>query len=278
MKARGRVLEKVQRRRRRKKQLLIGSLAAGLVLILAAAGWLTRSDHFLISQIEVSGVTATSPAALQTAAAAALAGDYFWLVPRRQILFFSRAAITAAVFKQSARIKSLKIRRTGLKSISLQAVERAPAALICAESCYFADDTGFIFSSAPAFSRPVFLVWQVGTATALKLGSQIIERPAFSLIRATANLLDRVLESRGFSAWQAVSVTSLDGGDYQVLLAESGREVELPVLINANNSAAELAHNFDVALGYLLGSTTPSVWPPLKYIDLRFGKKVFYKL
>ena len=278
MKPRGRVLEKVQRRRRRKKQFILVGLMAVLILIFAVAGWLARSEKFLISRVEISGAAAVNPAALKTAAAAAMNGYYFWLVPRRHILFLPRAKIIAATFEQSVRIKSVKIERTGLKSIHLQVVERVPAAIVCAERCYFTDDTGFIFSPAPAFSMPIFIVWQVGTATALKLGSQVVERPTFLLVRAAASLLSRGLQLRGFLNWQAASIAPLGDGDYQVLLTEGGNGAELPVLITIKESAADLAHNFDVALGYLLGSTTLSVLPPLKYIDLRFGKKVFYKL
>lgn len=277
MKSRNAILEKPKLRRRRRRQVV--SVVVGLIIValLVSLGWIATTSKLMISSVKVSGAVAVSPAEVKNLVETVLAGKYFYIFPKRHIFWYPQQELEKKLSEQFSRIDSINISRQGFNEIEVKVKERMPLVLVCAERCFFADRSGLVYAVAPTFSKPVYLIWDTGSSTP-SVGSKVGEPGAFDFIELIAGYFDEVFAGRGLGNWQATRVVSLAEGDYKIVFSEAETGKTLPVLVANSEAPTSSAKNLDLALGQILGTSTPRLLPSLEYLDLRFGKKVFYKL
>lgn len=175
------------------------------------------------------------------------------------------------------------------------------------DKCFYADKDGLVYEPAPNFSEGVFLVFREDERVGGILGKNILPRDKFKKIIQFKDEISRIAKDKIPSLSKISEIKILDFGDFEIVLAsetpdkpkllfstESGdvlvssRANTASVLnVGEKNTAnfqnidrvlSDEARNFDAVLRspvFIGGFNKKGNF--LEYIDLRFGKKVFYK-
>ena len=181
---------------------------------------------------------------------------------------------------QFPRLATVKATRDSAHSITVAVTERKPFALWCGlvavksmSPCWYLDETGFIFDSAPIFSDGAYLQLYgfLDEEDALEPLCKIVPRAEFENIRTfIGELRAHCIEpSRvALSEDGAMSINIHASSAYRVLVG-----VELR--FNKEQDSVVLAKNLLAALPVQFPVNGPQQ-KKLEYIDLRFGNKVFF--
>ncbi|MEX0918641.1 MAG: hypothetical protein WDZ85_01610 [Candidatus Paceibacterota bacterium] len=251
---------------------------------------LSQLDRLAVTDLAVRGEEAVSADKLKQTIRPLLAGNHFYLFSRRNVLLLPRAEIRQTAYRQFPRIGDLAIEVED-QTLILTVSERRPAALWCqAEECWYMDDSGFVFASAPDFSDNVFLkihgspVDADSTETRLVGTSPLATRPLeladLILLPTARTVLINTLQAAGLEQVEITKVTVTADHDYEFIIRQSVAEGPLTwrLLFDSRD-------DFDHSLANLTAALVSESFKReyedkagrLDYLDLRFGNKVFYR-
>ncbi len=182
-----------ERRKRRTKFLFVALLL--LVIIIAGLVGFLRKESFQVTGVEVSGTRALSPRDIIQKAKENFSGNYAWVIPRSNILLFSKRSVKLQLLNQFPGIESLDISFKDKNTVSITVHEKEPTNIWCkaADDCYFIDDSGLIYKSAPTFSDGVYVTF---TGNTIELPEEVIRArfvsvTLFSQLRTIIQQLDQ---------------------------------------------------------------------------------------
>jgi hypothetical protein len=250
----------VARRRRRARRVLIG-YAAAAVTVYVGAWHLAHHPSFAVQAVEVEGNTVSSDEAVAAAARAAMASSALSLLPMTNA-YLSRAgvveeAVAAALPEAAAAVVS----RQG-QDLVVRVEERARFGYWCRSEggdCFAVDPEGLIF----ARENPPEGATRFGGLIAA--ADPIRERYAPNDTWANLRVILEAARGKGFSP---VKVTSQDGIDFKIELAEGPY-----LLTDATHEGAQAVENLQIALD----DESLSALRGYEYADLRLPHKVFLK-
>ncbi|GEM_PF-2068191 len=260
------------RRERLLRRTLYGAGAVLALLLLLVA--LSRLPALQLQQISVQGTTFVGEAAVEKVIRTSLAGSYLGIVPRANFLVYSRDALEAAVERQFLRIASLTFTEQSPRALRVVIHEREPDAVWCegsfvavhARHCFYVDRDGVLYDQAPEFSGPVYFEFYGYVRQPPQLGDAILPVAQLTLARSVRNVL-RAL------ALEPVALVILPDRSYE-LVTEKGWKI----LFDAGGDAGTMGEHLRAALtSDVLTKRLADRNNALDYIDLRYGKKVFYK-
>jgi cell division septal protein FtsQ len=251
------------------KQILWGLL---LVIIIAIPIYLARTSRFLITSIEVTGNNVTKSEDIERLAAEDLSGNYAWIFPRSNTGIYPKQRIERDLLNTIPRLASVDITRVGAKGLRIAVKERAPVAEYCTktvdasnpEDCYFIDDTGYIFSPAPAFSGNVYLTYTNDTPFESPIGKQVLPQEEFD------KTLSFVKSLGSLGIYPRVFLIKMD--EYHVLLTNN-----TDIMLGRSADLNEAKNNLSAFLTQDSILKEKDFLNRVLYIDLRFGNKIFYK-
>lgn len=262
-------LEKKLRARRR-RWVFTGF---SLLILLIVAVVLSRQEKLRIQEVLVTGAHVTPVEDISAAATEALAGYYFWLVPKDNAVIYPRAYVRSVLSRTFSRLSSVSLSLTGLTVLNIDVVEREPFALYCKEvlvsvedspSCYFLDETGFIFDSAPFFSTGVYFIYALETPLENPLGVAIMPQAEFEILDKFIVSLEPLLgQSQG---------VSLSPTEARLFL-----EHKLTLLWRREDDMSHLLSNLESFLTSPTIKEQKNFLQNLEELDLRTEDKVFYK-
>lgn len=256
---------------------MIAVFALATFVVLSAFGVraLSYLPRFSIDRIEIAGTQDVQPELVRSLVETKLESDSFAFLSPRNIFFYPRGAIEAALQEYVPRIESAQVSRESLlaTAISVTVKEREAFARWCTRGftdsggvtleCYAMDTTGFIF--APATSSVRFATSYVFEG-AISDDSPIGETYLPGRFAGVLTLLER-LGQAGIS----VEKVSLDGEqDFSVALSW-GFEIRATF----GTDVGLLVKNLELVLA---SEALRGKEGELEYIDLRFGNRVYYKL
>ncbi|MBU3968605.1 hypothetical protein KJ991_00075 [Patescibacteria group bacterium] len=207
-------------------------------------------------------------------------GKYLGLYPKTNIFIYGKKKIEADIYNKFKRIKNIDIKRVGFNGISITIKERSPAGLWCGkkinidEKCYFLDEDGYIYTEAPIFSGSVFFR-NYGNIEGIKqIGVNFLDSKRFKEISFFIKSIKDV-------NLNPVSFFAGDNGDYEIYLGDNSKNYNFyggKIIFNKDDNLGEVFDNLTAILNekILIKGFGDNV--QLDYIDLRFGRKVFYKL
>ncbi len=275
--------------------LLIGSLLFGVFKIVGL-------QKFHIDTVQIFGVDQDIIPLLDKTAEQALEGSYMGLFPRRSSLIYPMGQLISNIQSASPRIAHVNVRRDGWHSLIISVSQKTPSALICAtlpdwngntlsmessDSCYFADETGYMFEQSPSFSGHVYNRYYapdiLGTTTSMNIniGSMATSTNEFVLLQ------------------HFYTAVKASGINVQALLIKPGGEYELYVDQKVSTNIGSTSpddilviyfnntRSFDIQLSNLVSfwermtaDATTGKGPAsrFEYIDIRYGSNVFYRL
>ncbi len=140
---------------------------------------------------------------------------------------------------QFQRLENINLSIQNNKILEISVEERTPEYLWCEmvpEKCYFVDDNGYIFDTAPYFSGDVYFKLYGGTDINADnpLGSYFLKQNFQSLIS-----FKDMLEKMGM---KPISLSSADNGDIQMSL-DGGTASAPEIVFNMNSDLETVAEN-----------------------------------
>lgn len=246
------------------KQILIGlGVFSVIALIITAIWYVTRLPAFTITSVTAAGGETIDASEVEARALRELEGAYGTLIPKRFFALYPRSNIYEAV-SGVERIKDVSVTRTSRNQLAVTFNEYTPFALWCAElsdeQCFFIDERGYAFALAPNLSGGSFVRYRSG-ALAPAIGLSVLSFEDFWNTVTFTKLLEtqgRYISSVEVDSMRDVYYGLVGGGELRAALSQSPDTiVENVRTIFASKEFSHLRPgNF-------------------KYVDLRFGNKVY---
>ncbi len=276
------ILASSRRKRRKKLILKTGLLVAGIFVLIGGVVGSFYIPKFKIKEIAVEETSILDKEQVKEEIEGFLKGKFFGIFPYDNIFILPKAKITANLLQNFPILKKITLSRDFPQKISVLVEERRPEALWClgqtststdsgdsasaganlgGNSCAFIDEDGFIFQPAPSFSGQIFIRFSDERKKPAGIGEEIISKTEFQKLIIFKNLLVR-------KNIDILKISLKEGGIYEINLKEGWY-----ILLNAENEPDSSFNNLEL----VLDSNIKEKRPNLDYIDLRFGRKVFFK-
>jgi hypothetical protein len=243
---------------------------AGFVAFVIFLIWLSHASFWRIAELEVSGTETVATEALEARSREVLAGAYFGLVPRDNILFYPKEDLMKELRAAYPTLREVQVEARNFKTIAIVAQDRAPRALWCGviptvpEPCVLVDEEGVVYAGAPAFSQSPFVRY-FGQVVGAALPQQYLSLEEF---RALAALVDAIAAKHPQE--QVSSVWTNEDGDVRMSFVSG-----FTLIFTLQDDGGDVFERFNLALeadpfsGRSLGE--------FEYLDLRFGDRLYYK-
>lgn len=246
------------------RHVLLGLGVCTLVTLFAFAVFkVSRLPSLTLTTITIDGGETISHDVIQSLIDVKLSGSYFKLIPHRFTILYPHDALMAAV-SALPRVKSVQVEREGT-SLMVTFDEYVPSALWCLSAeertCYFVTESGFAFAPGPQLAGGALARHFIETETSLSR-KQLFDEATFRLLHT---FLKELEEKRSLRVTDIVHTKDGDlrlkvNGGGELLLADTGEYDN--VLANLDS--------------ILLSEEFKHIEPGnFRYIDLRFGNKVF---
>jgi len=275
------------------------------LFVFSRLSWL---GAFAISNVEVYGADPDITGQLRDAALSELDGSYLSLFARSDTAIYPRTAITRAVMAASMRIDTVDVHRAGFHGLAITVTEKAPAAIVCAglpdfssdpsgaaasttasaddAGCYYADDSGLIFQSAPTFSDQVYRRYYEPDLADTASSSGLVGTYATSTQEFSA--LQAFFAGAHGAGIHALGILMKDSGEYE-LYAEnpsfakaSGTDTRSDIAVIYFNDAGSLPTELSDLISFWdkESSQARASGTDMHFdsIDVRYGSNVFYRL
>jgi len=264
----GRVLNSSEfyKRKQRRKRAKIVLLSIGAVLFISLFIYLSRLGRFQITEAVVPNEEVLDKSKIISTVKQSLSGYYLWIIPKTNSLFYPRREIKETLLTEFPRFKSISLDVDSFHTLSINVLERIPFAMYCkdASTCYFLDEDGLIFVSAPSFSGTVYFLYTTKDPITNPIGERFVSVEDFR------NLSEFIETLATLSIYPKELETSKD--EYRLLLPTGGeilwrRESDLN-LVYGNLEAFLFSDSIRSQEGFL---------NRVSHLDLRTKNKVFYK-
>ncbi len=244
------------------RKIRLGFFALLVLVLLVGPIFLIRSENLLISKVSIVGNEVTEMGDIQNLVKDKLNGYYLKLFPKSSVALYPKDDIEKSLLDSIPRLASVNVSLSGTKSIKIEVVERAPFALYCADTCFFMDDTGYIYSKAPTFSSGVYTIYKSEPKLETPLKTQFFnQKDLISISTFSKNVENLGLKTK---------VVTKKDDEYSATLS-AGAELRWRMDENLDKLYVDL----DSFMKESKLKTTDI--ERLLYLDLRFDNKVFYK-
>lgn len=261
--------------------ILISVLAVSLI---GAVAYFSGHPRVSINSIVVTGTHIINPADIEDTVLNQISGTYVYLFAKRNSFIYPRRRIYSNLLSQFPRIDSLSVYRDGMNTIHIAVTERSGSYLYCGEAipellsevgenCYFINNDGYVFDTAPYFSGNVYFKYYLSLPEGKvdPLGVQIISPENFHVL---AGFIDS-LTSLGFKPSHVVIGADKIGTVY---LLHSDQATEPQILFKNTDELHTMLSNLTASMAKPeFANEIRSKYTSLLYIDLRFNNKVVYK-
>jgi hypothetical protein len=277
-----RIIEIIHNRRIRKIRLSIFFSLLFISFILALA-FFSGNKNIVINKILITGTHVINQEKIEAEILKDISGKYLYLFSRNNSFIYPYKKIYNNLILNFPRIESLSIYREGVSTLHVDISERIGSYLYCGakipenkeeigENCYFINNDGFIFDSAPYFSGNVYFKYYINLGDNINpLGKQMIEVDKF-------HKLTEFIEGIVSLGLKPVYIT-IDQDNTNHLYLNHGIDDTVPEIIFKNDDNFEvLEENLSLAIKKKeFAEEINSKYNTLLYIDLRFENKVLYK-
>ena len=301
-----RVIRSSQGMKERRKTFLMRSAlsVASFFLLVAFTAWVVRLPSFALEPVTVAGISDSQKELIRSYAEEKIAEKYFLIFPKANIFLYPRGSIEEGLLDFFPQLESASVSLDSSRSLHVLAKERKPAYLSCqspakilseksvsgetssiesdtvattkGDVCYFVDSRGVIFEEAPHFSGPVyFTLYGKPTGANVRPGNKSIFPKGFSVLSPEEfNQLVALKDNLNGLGIKVASVTLKEDGDREFLV-QNGVRILWSKAQSVDTSLQNLSAAFEA--GIFGEKDLIRENSRLDYLDLRFGKKVFYK-
>lgn len=243
--------------------------------IFSILSWASKRPSVQITNIEISGLHAADETTVGAIVKEELSHHFLYgLLRRDNIFLYPKDTILERMRSTTGWIQNVTFQES-LHVLRIHITERSPAYLWCAGlasatstvedgTCYFADESGYIFAQAPGISGFPYLriVSEIGMQLDQPYGTSTLTTTEF--VR-TMNFL-HLLRKEGY---QPIVLEQMGEHDYRVTTNAPWK-----LLWESDSDPQHVILNLKVALDDIAGQKREQ---PIREIDVRFGDKVFYR-
>lgn len=260
----------LKNRKKRQIRWLI-ALGAIVVAVIGASLWYVHDERFLIKQVTVKGAGFADESNVVNSVQNELSGNYLFFYPKRNAFIYPERTIATHVINTFPSILSVETSLPSWQELHIDIRERTPKALWCGQSradstsstsCFFADDTGFIFNEAPRFSNGVYPVFY-SSSTPSPIGTYIVASSTF----AALILFGKELSTIGLIA----NEYDIKGNTCNVYYGTVSH-----IVIDCDADMDRMFRNLESFISDPRFASSTSTG--FDYIDLRLGDKVTFKI
>lgn len=256
--------------RKRGAFIFLGALL--LVLFLGGGVYALRLPQWQIKNIKISGLEALGEDEVRSSVLEAMRGKYVFFIPRSSIFLTSSKTLEYELAKKFPRIKTLDVSKKFPDTLEVSLMERKLWGILCSDpvggentaNCVYVDKEGFTYENAPESSGSLIIKLHVDFPK-LNVGERALQEKILNIVL----FLDEELPKLG--------VGRIVGYEYSL---KTPREIKA-----ASSEGFKMYFNVEDnfpnvfrVLKTVLNEEIKERRSQLKYIDLRFGNKVFYKL
>ena len=265
--SKGRVLnsrEFYERKIKRRKFFLV-LLSIGAILFVSILIYLARLERFLIKDVTVLGEDVVDKEEIRQITRETITGNYLWLIPRSNAMFYPGTAIERNLIKRFPRLKSVYLNVEKVQTLAVAVDERKPSALYCTLQCFFLDEEGLIFAEAPSFfGGTVYFTYTTKSPIENPLGKKILNTDEFeSLTKFIKNLIALAVVS---------SAIEIGEKEYSLVLSNGGK-----IIWRSDASLALIRSNLEAFLSNESIKSQKDFLDRIELLDLRIENKVFYR-
>lgn len=253
-------LEEYHKKRVREHRRRVRWWMSGIFILLIALVFVSRLETFRISEVAVEGAKVITNDEVKRNVLAALSGKYFWLVPKSNAAIFPREEVAASLMKEFPRLASVELNVERENTLRVLVTEREPYALYCMDVCYFLDEHGFIFDTAPDFSGVVYFVYAREVPMENPSGSQFMPVEEFENLSTFIQDLSKL----------SFEPVRLD--DYDLTMNNGSR-----MLLPEKSDLVTLFSNLESFLESETIRSQRNFLDKVVLLDLRTENKIFYR-
>lgn len=261
--ARGRL-----RRRRRVVRITI-ALTVLLLLLSAIVISLSWLPQMRVSAAVVEGASTLSTSTIETAVLKTLSGTYGYLIPKNNILLYSKDSVIGDLIGAFPPIQSASVRLENFHTLRVSVVERTPVALWCglvpAESvpCVLLDSSGAAYAPAAEYSGDVY-VHYYGDLSTSTMPQHYLGPDQFEELHALIVAIRQ-------SDTETPRIVAVDEHADVYVTFSSG----FVLMFSGAHEEGIVRNRFDLAIKS--GPFADKKLSDFEYLDLRFGDKLYYK-
>lgn len=251
-------------KREKTKKKLKNILRVGVpTLLVVLFVFVSRLDSLQVSNINVLGAVAVSGDDVKNATLESLEGNYLYLIPKSNILFFKKDALASVIKSEFPTIKDLNIEREIDGSVNIKVLERLPDFVWCNSGvgCFLMSKDGMIFAES----------------TADDIANKIIFKGVLS-----DNPITKTLDSGERMQIYEETIDTLSESDINV--KEVNIESSLKVTFKSdmgdiilNPEDKNIKESVQNAILLIEDTKVKKKDTKFEYIDARYGSKLFYK-
>lgn len=266
-----RSLRAVSKRKKKRTIRLIVTCLCVMVFVIGIA-YATHLPGVTIAKIEIRGNDTISASAVEAVVEEETKGSYLKLFSKKNTWLYPENNILKTISLEFPQVASVFISSVD-KTLSVNITEREPFALWCRDfdkkECFFMDKAGFMYTEAPEFTGPVYLVFTGSVEAENPIGNFYLSKSDFPKIISFIESLKKLKMKP-----EGVYISS--SGDGTVYLPKSEEGEVRKVLFTFGGTLEKAIENLiPFLLEIKLVNSAGSI--DVQYIDIRFGNKIFYK-
>jgi len=272
--------ERAQKRKNTKRAVGL------LVIFLIVSGFIALLNlNFLrLTTFSLLGQTSQDLSALKQTVREQLDGYYLGLVPQNSVFFFSQDNLTVLLKRKFPGLQTVEIASPDLNTLAIKVTDRETKVLWCnglasQKRCYYLNDEGRVYQSAPNFSESIILEFNSST-TVTKLNSLVIDPIDLERAKLFLSFLKSTLTdwpSSG-SIYKLAYVNVSPLRDFEAVMVSASNPDDVTqswkLLFNTGAPVEQLITNFH---SLIKDPVLAKNWKHPDYLDLRFDSKAFYK-
>lgn len=230
--------------------------------------WFIYADIFQIKETVIKGNSYVEEASIREIIDRKINEKTLGFIPHTNILFFPKVEILNEI-RSIAPVKSVKYSRAD-NTVEFQIEERVPSYVYCEgdyptdDTCYFADEMGFVFLKSPAFNNYPYLrlYAKINTFASSSVGVTVRDKSDIDFAHSVVDYLaSKDINSDAISFGSDSIYFTINIGDALIYVAYKDN-------LESFKSKFEAITKDKDAKKFL---------ESLKYLDLRLNTKVFLK-
>lgn len=265
-------IEDLKKKRRKAFKIKVIVFSILFILLLVGIYFLSKWNQININKVEVIGAKVLDKDKLEAFVYDKITGKYLYLFPKSNFVITPRSKIKRDLTSNFRRIETLNFDVSNPETLKIEITERTPVYTWCGEvldfknKCDFVDKDGYVFDEAPYFSGDIYFRFYG------KLSDYYINQTYFKNLVLFISNLDRV-------DLVPVALVERENKELEIYLSSNNLNINSPkIILNYENDLEKLFQNLKSAVETEpLKTKIKEKYSSLKYLDLRFSNKVYYK-
>ncbi len=253
--------------KRRKNIISAVIICTCILLISILCVFILRSPVMQISTVEFRGLSTLQTEDLREQVLKTFNGYYFSVIPKSNILFYSKNTIETILTDSFKKIKSLAVVSKNLSSIEIAITERQRSAIVCdgfkddTKDCFFSDSYAYVYDTVEDTPDEIYIKYYLNSdSNTLSIGTKFIDSNTFMNLQ---NFV-KTIQTAGVSA---NGILINNDGSYELYIKNNDQSITVAYFDDRTS--------LDTISSNLIAFWKSNSNKIYEYINLRFGNNIF---